>query len=169
MKTLGTVNGKQDEDPAAQPDIVTLWNVLERVLDARATLPVQVVLRSGDASLEVAWPSPSASTAPVALAADTGVAAAAETSVTEDAPDEYVITAPLVGTFYRRPEPDAPPFIEIGDVVRAGEQVAIVEAMKLMNRIEADRTGRVIDIVIADGTPVEYGQALFILEPVEEN
>lgn len=77
---------------------------------------------------------------------------------------EY-ICAPLVGTFYRAAQPGGKPFVEIGDHVEPGAQVAIVEAMKLMNPVEADRSGRVMEFVLPDGAAVEYGQPLIAIVP----
>lgn len=76
------------------------------------------------------------------------------------------IEAPMVGTFYRAPAPDAEPFIEVGDIVKPGTTLCIIEAMKLMNEIESEIGGKIIDIVVEDGQAVEYGQPLFIVEPV---
>jgi acetyl-CoA carboxylase biotin carboxyl carrier protein len=73
----------------------------------------------------------------------------------------FVVTSPFVGTFYRSPSPEAPPFVELGSMVRAGQTLCIVEAMKLMNEIEADTSGRVAEIMVENGKPVEFGQALF--------
>lgn len=81
-------------------------------------------------------------------------------------PGEIVVTAPMVGTFYRVPAPDAPPYVEVGDMVEPGQPLCIIEAMKLMNEIEAEQRGRVRKILVANAQPVEYGQPLFILEPV---
>ena len=77
----------------------------------------------------------------------------------------YDVRAPSVGVFYRAPEPGAPPFVGEGDTVRPGQQVAIVEAMKLMLPVEADRAGRVVEVLKRDGEPVEYGEVLFVLAP----
>jgi acetyl-CoA carboxylase biotin carboxyl carrier protein len=100
-------------------------------------------------------------TAPVPVA----VPAAAEAPV---APKAKVITlnSPMVGTFYRSPSPEAPPFVEVGDTVKAGQTVCIIEAMKLMNELEAEANGRVVRILVENGDPVEYGQPLVELEPV---
>ncbi|HUH05781.1 MAG TPA: acetyl-CoA carboxylase biotin carboxyl carrier protein [Kofleriaceae bacterium] len=73
----------------------------------------------------------------------------------------HIVTSPFVGTFYRRPNPDADAYVEIGARVDKGQVLCIVEAMKLMNEIEADAAGTVIGILVEDGAPVEYGQALF--------
>ena len=80
----------------------------------------------------------------------------------------HPIKAPLVGTFYRAGQPGSPPFVEEGDVVDAGQTVAIVEAMKLMNQVQADAGGKVSQILVEDGQWVEFEQVLMYLEPVEE-
>src|SRR6266850_1550989 len=74
-----------------------------------------------------------------------------------------VVKAPMVGTFYRSPSPDAKPFVEVGQAVKEGDTVCIIEAMKLMNEIEADASGVIKAILVENGQPVEYGQPLFIL------
>ena len=76
------------------------------------------------------------------------------------------ITSPMVGTFYQAPGPDAKPFVSVGDVVEAGDVVCIIEAMKMMNEIESEQRGRMRRVLVENGQPVEYGQALFLLEPV---
>ncbi|MFV0524991.1 MAG: acetyl-CoA carboxylase biotin carboxyl carrier protein [Acidimicrobiales bacterium] len=83
--------------------------------------------------------------------------------------DTEVIRAPLVGTFYRAPEPGAAPFVEVGDIVEPGQTVAIVEAMKLMNRIVAETHGRIIEICVSDGEPVEYERTLLRIGPLDTN
>ena len=75
------------------------------------------------------------------------------------------VTAPIVGTFYASPSPDAPPYVREGDNVKAGSVMCIIEAMKLMNEIEADVAGVVREILVENGQPVEYGQVLFRIEP----
>jgi len=75
-----------------------------------------------------------------------------------------VVASPMVGTAYRRPKPDAPPYVDVGSEVKAGETLLIIEAMKTMNQIPAPRSGTVIQILIEDGHPVEYGQPLMIIE-----
>jgi acetyl-CoA carboxylase biotin carboxyl carrier protein len=79
-------------------------------------------------------------------------------------PNEHVITAPMVGTFYGSPSPGAKAFIEIGDEIKVGQVLCIIEAMKMMNQIEADKAGRVTSIMARNGDPVEFGQPLFIVE-----
>ncbi len=80
-------------------------------------------------------------------------------------PEGYMIKSPMVGTFYRASSPEASPFVEEGSVVRAGQTLCIIEAMKLLNEIEADVSGKVLKILVANGQPVEYGEPLFIVAP----
>ena len=74
------------------------------------------------------------------------------------------ITSPIVGTFYRAPSPDANPYIEIGNTIKPGDVVCIIEAMKLMNEIKSEIRGKVVDIAVENGQPVEFGQVLFVVE-----
>lgn len=76
----------------------------------------------------------------------------------------HVIKSPIVGTFYRSPAPDADPYVQLGDTVNSGTVLCIVEAMKLMNEIECDISGKVVQMLVDDGTPVEYNQPLFKIE-----
>ncbi|MER5419160.1 acetyl-CoA carboxylase biotin carboxyl carrier protein [Streptosporangium roseum] len=139
-----------------------------------------VRVQAGDLLVQVEWPepgpAPNGQAAPDGQAAPNGQAVAwgrpeaAAPDGPEAAPGEddgaFVVHAPLVGTFYHAPSPGAPPFAAVGDEIAAGQQVAIVEAMKLMNAVEADRPGRVVEVLVPDGSPVEYGEALFVLAPV---
>jgi acetyl-CoA carboxylase biotin carboxyl carrier protein len=77
----------------------------------------------------------------------------------------HTVKSPIVGTFYESPAPGAPPFVKPGDVVRAGQVLCIIEAMKLMNEIESDVSGEVVKRLVPNGQPVEYGQALFAIRP----
>lgn len=77
----------------------------------------------------------------------------------------FTVNSPFVGTFYRSASPDNPPFVDIGTVVKKGSVLCIVEAMKLMNEIEAEQPGRLVEVLVQNGTPVEYGEALFRFEP----
>jgi acetyl-CoA carboxylase biotin carboxyl carrier protein len=79
-------------------------------------------------------------------------------------PNEHVITAPMVGTYYSAPSPGAKAFVEIGDEVKVGQVLCIIEAMKMMNQIESDKAGRITSIMARNGDPVEFGQPLFVVE-----
>ena len=101
---------------------------------------------------------PAAAPAPSA-----GAPAAALATPPAEGQEGHVVKAPMVGTFYRSPSPDAKPFVEVGQAVKEGDTICIIEAMKLMNEIEADASGSVKAILVENGQPVEYGQPLFIL------
>lgn len=118
-----------------------------RILRHRNSAAVQHV--------QVAAPAPALS-APVT----TEAAAAAPSS---QASDQQVLS-PMVGTFYRAPSPSAPNFVEVGAQVKAGDVLCIIEAMKMMNQIEADKSGTIEAILVENGEPVEYEQALFIIK-----
>ena len=112
----------------------------------------------------------SAVAAHAAPAAEAPRAAAAAPAAAPTAPAEppagqegHVVKAPMVGTFYRSPSPDAKAFVEVGQTVKEGQTICIIEAMKLMNEIETDASGVVKAILVENGQPVEYGQPLFIL------
>jgi acetyl-CoA carboxylase biotin carboxyl carrier protein len=105
---------------------------------------------------------------PPQLMAPSQAAAAAAPAAAEPAartrPNEHVITAPMVGTYYSAPSPGAKSFVEIGDEVKVGQVLCIIEAMKMMNQIESDKAGRVTSIMARNGDPVEFGQPLFVVE-----
>jgi acetyl-CoA carboxylase biotin carboxyl carrier protein len=104
---------------------------------------------------------------PAATAAPAAAPAAAPLAPKPAPPDNtFTVNSPFVGTFYRSPSPETPPFTEVGSVVQKGQVLCIVEAMKLMNEIEAERPGRLVDILIQNGSPVEYGEPIFRFEPV---
>jgi acetyl-CoA carboxylase biotin carboxyl carrier protein len=86
-------------------------------------------------------------------------------SPAEDTSGLLTITSPIVGTFYRSPSPDADPYVEEGNFVKKGQVLCIVEAMKLMNEIESEVDGRIEKILVESTKPVEYGQALFLIDP----
>ena len=95
---------------------------------------------------------------PQPAAASKGASAAEESH-------RIIIKSPMVGTCYRAPAPDAPPFVEVGQDLDAGQVVCIIEAMKLMNEIKAEVSGRIAEILVENGAPVEFGQPLFAIEP----
>ncbi|MGE3319078.1 MAG: acetyl-CoA carboxylase biotin carboxyl carrier protein [Candidatus Berkiella sp.] len=92
--------------------------------------------------------------------------AAQETNTDNESslPEGHVMTSPMVGTMYRAPSPTQPPFVEIGSQVKAGDTLCIVEAMKMLNQIEADASGTIVAILVENGQPVEFGQPLFVIK-----
>ncbi|OXM62285.1 acetyl-CoA carboxylase biotin carboxyl carrier protein subunit [Amycolatopsis sp. KNN50.9b] len=145
----------------AEGAIDILCRGLADAVAAAPRLPSRASVRFGCASIEVEWPDapderldvePPAADAP---ATGTG--------------NRFVVRSELVGTFYRAPEPAAKAFVEVGDFVEAGQQVGIVEAMKLMNPVCAGAAGRVVEILAGDAESVEYDQPLMVLEPGEQD
>jgi acetyl-CoA carboxylase biotin carboxyl carrier protein len=120
------------------------------------------IVKGGRAMPEVAamLPAPTAAPAPAAPA---GAAPPAPAEVPPKV-EGHVLKSPMVGTFYRAPSPGAKPFVEVGDTVKAGQTVCIIEAMKLLNEIEADKDGVVKAILAENGQPVEYGEPLLAIE-----
>jgi oxaloacetate decarboxylase alpha subunit len=91
--------------------------------------------------------------------------AAAQKPAAAEEGRRIVIKSPMVGTFYRAPAPDAPPFVEVGQDIEVGQVICILEAMKLMNEIKSEVAGHVVEILVDNGAPVEFGQPLFVVEP----
>ena len=120
-------------------------------LEIRRNMPVQTVVT----------PTPVAPAAPVPASEPAAVPPAA----TATRSDLLEITAPMVGTFYRAPAPGEPSFVEIGSRINVGQTVCILEAMKLMNELEAEVSGEVVEILVDNGTPVEFGQVLMRVRP----
>ena len=109
---------------------------------------------------------PQMSAMPVAAApAPSAPAAAAPASAPKAADNLITIKSPMIGTFYRKPAPDKPNFVEEGDEVRNGKVVCVIEAMKLFNEIESEVSGKIVKILVEDSSPVEYDQPLFLVEP----
>lgn len=127
----------------------------------------ELEVREGEESIRLSKAPAGVVMAPVAAPAAapvTPAAPAAPAAAAPALPAGHVLTAPMVGTFYRAPSPDSPPFVEVGKTVAAGDVVCIIEAMKLMNQIEADKAGVVAAILVEDGQPVEFGQPLVVIE-----
>lgn len=111
----------------------------------------------------VAVAAPAVTAAPVVAAAPATPAAAAPAPAEEPVIQGKTVTSPMVGTFYRAPNPGAEPFVKVGDHVEAGQTLGIIEAMKLLNEIEAETSGTVKEICVENAQPVEFGQPLFII------
>ena len=147
-------------------EIVAAHNLSELIVDTKETT---LTIRRGGAvampAMPMHLPMPMAAPMPLpAPAAHTPAAAPAAAPAAPLAPVDdkaHVVTSPFVGTFYRKPNPDSPSYVSLNDKVDKGQVLCIVEAMKLMNEIEADVAGTVTGILVEDGAPVEYGQPLF--------
>jgi acetyl-CoA carboxylase biotin carboxyl carrier protein len=101
---------------------------------------------------------------PQPQAAPPAASATSETAEVSAVPEGHIVTSPMVGTMYRAPAPDQPPFVEIGAKVNAGDTLCIVEAMKMLNQIEADKSGVITAILVENGQAVEFGQPLFVIK-----
>lgn len=147
-------------------DLVSESNVTElEITEAEGKVRIvkggaPVYVQAPMAAPVTALAAPAAPLAPQAAAASADGAGAPAAS----APAGATITAPMVGTFYRAPNPTAEPFVEVGTQVKEGQTVCIIEAMKILNEIEADRTGTIKQVLVENGQAVEYGQPLFIIE-----
>jgi acetyl-CoA carboxylase biotin carboxyl carrier protein len=136
----------------------------------------EIEIKEGEEGVRISRLPPGSTHAPAPLTTLAGPAAAAGASpptlapaaspeaTAKAKPNEHVITAPMVGTFYASPSPGAKAFVEIGDEIRVGQVLCIIEAMKMMNQIEADRAGRIVSVMAGNGDPVEFGQPLFVVE-----
>jgi len=137
----------------------------------------EIEIKEGEEALRITRAAPAAivtthaapqiaplSAAPAAPLSTPSPAASAADSAAKPKPNEHVITAPMVGTFYASPSPGARAFVEIGDEIKVGQVLCIIEAMKMMNQIEADKAGRITSIMASNGDPVEFGQPLFVVE-----
>jgi acetyl-CoA carboxylase biotin carboxyl carrier protein len=141
-------------------DLVSDSNVSELEI-TEAEGKVRIVKSMGVAAPVVVQQAPlAAAPAPVAVAA----APAAEAPAAPAAPAGHAVKSPMVGTFYRSSSPGAAPFVQIGSVVKEGDTLCIIEAMKILNEIESDKTGTVTQILCENGQATEYGQPLFIVE-----
>lgn len=122
---------------------------------------VRIVNRNGAAPVQVHQPVTIAQPMPVPVPAPEVAPAPTPTAPQQTGTP---LTSPMVGTFYRAPSPGADPFVKVGDTVKKGQVVCIIEAMKLLNEVEADMDGTVKEVCVENGQPVEFGQSLFIIE-----
>ncbi|MFN3861805.1 MAG: acetyl-CoA carboxylase biotin carboxyl carrier protein [Roseateles sp.] len=144
-------------------DLVSESNISELEIteaDGKVRIVKSDPAAAGAAMQPVYAPAPAVpvvhAAAPVAAPAPATPAAAAETG--------HVVKSPMVGTFYRASSPNAKPFVEVGQAVKEGEAICIIEAMKIMNEIEADKSGTITKILCENGQAVEFGQPLFVIE-----
>jgi acetyl-CoA carboxylase biotin carboxyl carrier protein len=141
-------------------DLVSDSNVSELEI-TEAEGKVRIV-KGGGAVVQGYGPAPVYAAPPAAPAQ--AVAPAAVAAPVAEVPAGHPVKSPMVGTFYRSSAPGAKPFVEIGSTIKAGETICIIEAMKILNEIEADKSGTVTQILCENGQAVEYGQPLFIIE-----
>ncbi|MFZ2295551.1 MAG: acetyl-CoA carboxylase biotin carboxyl carrier protein [Polaromonas sp.] len=137
-------------------DLVSESNVSELEI-TEAEGKVRIVKSSGVPMMMMQQPAVTMTAAPAAVAP-------AAPEVVAAPPAGHAVKSPMVGTFYRASSPGSSPFVEIGSVVKEGETICIIEAMKILNEIEADKAGTITKILSENGQAVEYGQALFIIE-----
>lgn len=137
----------------------------------------EIEIREGEESIRISRASSTASASPGMIAAPqaylapttpVGAKPPGQTSASAKEgpalPNGHVLTAPMVGTFYRAPSPEAKPFVDVGDTVQTGDRLCIIEAMKMLNEIEADKAGVIRAVLKENGQPVEYGEPLFVIE-----
>jgi acetyl-CoA carboxylase biotin carboxyl carrier protein len=154
---------------AAQGGAFTLDDVQDIIKVLEKSSVTHIEWTKGDEkvvlSRGVAAGAPVVHAAPVAAAVAPAAAPAAKAEAKVEAKPGTIVTSPFVGTFYRAPAPDAAPFTDVGQKVKKGQTLCIVEAMKLMNEIECELDGTVAEIMVANATPVEFGEPLFRIVP----
>ena len=129
----------------------------------------EIEISEGEESVRISrYPKPGSVTATAAAAPPPAPTAPAATAAVAEPASPAVrgqqVTAPMVGTFYSGPAPGAKPFVEIGTEVKPGDTLCVIEAMKMMNQIESEFAGRVVSVLVENGSPVEFGQPLFVIE-----
>ena len=181
-KKRGDESDARDEGPATSLlDVDALRRIVELLETTEITRlswrrgPERLLITRGHGPAPIVHVAPGAAHAPlppmqpVSLAprATAGVEAAPAAAAPAQDSDRkgHLVNSPFVGTFYRTPAPDQPAFVEVGSVIRKGQVICIIEAMKLMNEIEADEPGKITEILVENGQPVEFGQPLFRVEP----
>jgi len=158
------VSGPDHTDELSVEEMLAAVRQTAADLLARSPQPPSTLnVRVGEVAVEMAWQPTQVAPATVDGAVVPLVPAPAAVPVAAPVPVGPTLNAATVGTFYRAPAPGAPPFVAEGDEISPGQQVAIIEAMKLMLPVEAERGGRIAEVLVADGEGVEYGQPLFRL------
>ncbi len=137
---------------------------------------VKITIRTGSASssapettivqqIPVAQAPAVAAAAPIAAPETPAPAPAAEPAAESDDSKYITIKSPIIGTFYRKPSPDKPPFVEVGGTINQGDVLCVIEAMKLFNDIESEVSGKIVKVLVDDSSPVEFDQPLFLVDP----
>lgn len=148
--------------PPRRMDLRKLKKLIDLVQESGIA---ELEITEGEERVRISRNAPPASVQPVAAPPPQPTAPPPEaTSVTAEAPEGHLLKAPMVGTFYRASSPEAKPFIDVGQTVAVGDTVCIIEAMKLLNEIEADAAGVIKAILVENGQPVEYGEPLLVID-----
>jgi acetyl-CoA carboxylase biotin carboxyl carrier protein len=154
---------------STEPDVRSVLELVRgnavQLLAALRHPPSALRIHAGGVVVEAEWPVNGTATGAVDGDAHGAIAAGDDAQAGETATERHALRAPAVGVFYRAPEPGAKPFVDVGDSVRAGQQVAIVEIMKLMVPVHADVGGMIVEVLKENGDHVEYDEALFALDP----
>lgn len=155
LRKLKTLIDLVSESNVSELEITEAEGKVRIVKASPAAMPAPITY-----SMAPTMPSQAAPVAAVEVASTASAPAAAAPAE----PKGHVVKSPMVGTFYRSSAPGAKPFVEVGDSIKDGETVCIVEAMKILNEIEADKSGTITQILVQNGQAVEYGQPLFVIE-----
>lgn len=133
---------------------------------------IKITIRTGSSSSSTPEttivqqiPVPQAPVAPAPAIPIPVAPIATEVSTTQDESHYITIKSPIIGTFYRKPSPDAPSFVEVGNVIKPGDVLCVIEAMKLFNDIESEVSGKIVKVLVEDSSPVEFDQPLFLVDP----
>ena len=149
---------------ASEREAFRLIEEMLQLMESRGLVELEMEHQGLRIRLKKATSSPGPQVVEYVTGVPQQVQSAAQTEAAESA-RQVIIKSPMVGTFYRTPAPDAPPFVEVGQDIEMGQVVCIIEAMKLMNEIKAEVVGRIIEVLAQNGDPVEFGQPLFTVEP----
>ncbi|MGK4579415.1 acetyl-CoA carboxylase biotin carboxyl carrier protein [Kitasatospora sp. HPMI-4] len=152
---------------ATQADLEAVCRAVRELTGSSPLPPSRIRLQHGRTTVEIEWPIAEGPAPLIAAPAEQSATAGAADGPEPESGLRYVC-APMVGTFYQAPEPGSPPFVSVGDLVRPGQTVGILEVMKMMSPIESEVAGRVVELLVPNATPVEYQQRLIALEPVAE-
>ena len=156
-------------DKRLKPSEREAFRLIEEMLDlmeARGVVELEMEHQGLRIRLRKGTPGAPSQTGVETVAGIAQPVAASRAEPSESEGRRTLVKSPMVGTFYRSPAPDAPAFIEVGQEIETGQVVCIIEAMKLMNEIKAEVTGRVVEVLLQNGEAVEFGQALFTIEPL---
>ncbi|WBF65430.1 MAG: acetyl-CoA carboxylase biotin carboxyl carrier protein [Candidatus Kinetoplastibacterium crithidii] len=142
-------------------DLVKIKTLVDLVSESAIT---ELEITEGEEKIKIVKSPNSGNQSTISNSLNSEVVISDHNSVTKNVDNSYVVKAPMVGTFYRSSSPGTSPFVHIGQMVKEGDTLCIIEAMKLLNEIESERTGIIKEILVENGAPIEYGQHLFIID-----